>query len=73
MTQLQPHLLVSGVAVRGFVAWQVVDVAFNDVWLGIVNKSVRGSGTPFPRSRSLNIIVLADPSVASAKRTPLGE
>src|SRR5258708_38832771 len=64
MHQLQPHLLVKGVAVKGLVLRQA---AYH--WLmsagvpaAIWSKSVRGSGLPFPLSFSLNTAVVLVPS-----------
>src|SRR5579864_9112716 len=71
ITQLAPHLLVSGVAVAVLVAMHVVYGVSIDVWLAMTNRSVRASGEPFPRILSLKNAVLLRPSVTLAGRMAL--
>src|SRR5262249_6745881 len=71
MFQVAPMLLVSAIAIDVSRPLQVWKVWFRETASGIWNMSVRGSGVPRPRRRSLNQAVWLVPSVMLASRTLL--
>ena len=70
---LRADQVVSGVAVKGFVALHVLKVSISVVWLVMTNKSLRGCGPFPPRRRSLKQAVLLVPSVTEPMLTKLAK